>query len=67
MRVRLEEPHEAHPLKIVPLKRLAELLGRHPATLWRWQKSGKLPPQCRFGGWPEEQIRELIADTRDLS
>jgi predicted DNA-binding transcriptional regulator AlpA len=59
-RVPVERPYESHPLKVIPPRRLAELLNRHPATIWRWEKCGKLPPQCRFGGWPEDQIRDLL-------
>jgi predicted DNA-binding transcriptional regulator AlpA len=59
-RVRVEQAYQSHPLRTVRPKRLAKLLDRHPATIWRWEKSGKLPPQCRFGGWPEDQIKELL-------
>jgi len=59
-RIRVERPHQPHPLKRVQTKRLAELLGCHPSTIWRWEKSGRLPPQCPFGGWSEEQLKELL-------
>jgi predicted DNA-binding transcriptional regulator AlpA len=57
-----------HPLRFYRPGRLAELLDVDDATIWRWRKSGILPPPSEISpgirGWTEEQIRELIEQRR---
>jgi predicted DNA-binding transcriptional regulator AlpA len=35
--------------KLIPRKRLAEMLGKSEITLVRWEKDGKGPPVTRIG------------------
>jgi predicted DNA-binding transcriptional regulator AlpA len=35
--------------KLIPRKRLAEMLGKSEVTLIRWEKDGKGPPVTRIG------------------
>ena len=41
------------------------ILGAHRATIWRWVKSGRLPPPKKFGPqtcrWTVGEIRQAIA------
>lgn len=44
---------------LIPMKETAEILGIHPATLWRWIKAGKIRkvPGTRFV--PRSEIDRL--------
>lgn len=46
---------------------LAERLGISRVTLWRWERSGRLPPKRQIGpnvvGWLESEIDEWFART----
>ena len=50
---------------ILRINHVADLLGVHRTTLWRWERSGALPPRRSFGpntvGWIESEIAAFIA------
>ena len=50
---------------ILRINHVADLLGVHRTTLWRWEAAGALPPRRSFGpntvGWLESEIAEFIA------
>jgi predicted DNA-binding transcriptional regulator AlpA len=53
-----------HPFRLYRTERLAELFGVDRATIWRWQKSGVLPPFVEIGGvrgLTEEQVAQVLA------
>jgi predicted DNA-binding transcriptional regulator AlpA len=57
----------SHPLRLFRTGRLAALIGVNESTIWKWRKSGVLPPPIQIGsihGWTEEQVRELYARRR---
>lgn len=56
-----------NPFRLYRTERLAELFDVDPSTIWRWRKSGELPPPVEIGGvhgWTEEQLREVIERRR---
>ena len=56
--------HQAHPLRLYRVGRLAELFDVDRATIWRWSKDGTLPPPIEIGGihgWTEQQVQTLLA------
>jgi predicted DNA-binding transcriptional regulator AlpA len=60
---RLESARECHPLRLFRPTRLARLLGVDPSTIWRWRKTGVLPPPVEIGGiigWTEEMLRDVL-------
>ncbi len=52
------------PLQIYNQKQLARLLGKNPATIYRWTRSGKLPRPVRVNGrivgWPAGVIADWM-------
>lgn len=56
-------------LKIIRPKELADLLSVSAATLWRMEKSGKLPPKVtlskRAVGWKETDIKKWIDNNQE--
>jgi predicted DNA-binding transcriptional regulator AlpA len=62
-RAKRDEKFADHPFKIFRIKRLTELFDCDASTVWRWQKSGLLPPPVRVGGirgWTAEQIETFM-------
>jgi predicted DNA-binding transcriptional regulator AlpA len=62
-----ESTERPNRLRLVRTTRLAELLDVHPATIWRWKKSGVLPPTVRIGGieaWREEDLYDVLTSRR---
>jgi predicted DNA-binding transcriptional regulator AlpA len=55
---------QPNPFRIYRVKRLAELFDVDPSTIWRWTKSGVLPPPVQIGptihGWTERQLAPLM-------
>jgi predicted DNA-binding transcriptional regulator AlpA len=50
-------------LMLFRTQRLAALLDVNPATIWRWRRSGVLPPPVAIGsihGWTSEQVAALL-------
>lgn len=49
---------------IVRAPQLAELIGVHRSTVWRWEQAGTLPPRRRFGpqtsGWLKSEIAAWV-------
>ena len=49
---------------ILRAHQLAELIGVHRTTLWRWEQAGAFPRRRSFGpntvGWLESEITEWI-------
>jgi predicted DNA-binding transcriptional regulator AlpA len=64
-------PHargEPHPYRLYRVTRLAALFDVDYSTIWRWKKSGVLPPPAvqfpGFEAWTEEQIKQVIEQRR---
>ena len=55
----------SRPSPILRARQLAELLGVHRSTLWRWEQAGAFPLRRSFGpntvGWLKSEIDEFIA------
>ena len=54
-------------MRFLRTNEVAEMLGVTRATIWRWEKSGHLPPRRQLGpnvvGWLEEELQQY-ADSR---
>ena len=45
-------------------KELAQALGTHRRTIWRWAATGEIPAPIHIGGktcWRRQEIEELLA------
>lgn len=56
---------EALEVRFVPLQEAAELFGKHPCTLRRWESQGNLPPRRRdpggrCTGWLLSELRAIL-------
>lgn len=61
---------DAHPLRLYRPRRLAHLLDVDESTVWRWRKSGVLPPPVEIGGvrgWTEAQLQAVFARRREAA
>ena len=51
--------------QILRVKHLCEQLSVSRATIWRWERSGLLPPRRRIGpnvvGWLAQDIEEFLS------
>jgi predicted DNA-binding transcriptional regulator AlpA len=57
-----------HPLRIYRPTRLARLIDCDLSTIWRWRKTGVLPPPIQIGGvlgWTEDQLKQLFQERRE--
>lgn len=67
-RLRVRMDYHPHPLRIYRTTRLARLLSVDVTTIWRWRKSGVLPPPVEIGpgvrGWTEEQLKDFLDQRR---
>lgn len=54
------------PLRIIRTSQLAELLGVHVTTIWRWRQEGILPQPIVISGgvrgWPETVILDWLKE-----
>jgi predicted DNA-binding transcriptional regulator AlpA len=59
--------HNPSPYKIFRVSRLAELFGVDRITIWRWSKTGVIPPLVRLGGisgLTEDQVAHVLEQQR---
>ncbi len=53
---------ERGPARYLRVRDVADMLGVHPATVWRWVKEGKLPrpkkASPRISVWREDEVLE---------
>ena len=56
--------HTPYPFRLYRVGRVAKLFDVDKSTVWRWKKTGVLPPPAAifpgFEAWTEEQIQEVI-------
>jgi predicted DNA-binding transcriptional regulator AlpA len=51
------------PYRLYRTRRICELFDVDASTVWRWQRTGVLPPPIQVGGvkgWPEPVIQGLL-------
>jgi hypothetical protein len=66
-RARLQEAHP-HPYALYRTGRLAELFDVDPSTIWKWRKTGVLPPFKEIAGvrgLTGKQLAKLLGDDDD--
>ncbi|MGH2688174.1 MAG: helix-turn-helix transcriptional regulator [Actinomycetota bacterium] len=60
-------------IRLVRPGELAERLSVSRTTLWRWERSGRLPKRRRLGenvnvtGWSAQELEEWFASTKDAA
>jgi predicted DNA-binding transcriptional regulator AlpA len=61
--------HNPNPYKFYRVGALAQLFSVNRSTIWRWRRSGILPPFVKFGslfGLTESQLAEVIQRQQQL-
>jgi len=57
--------HDPNPHRLYRPGRLAELFGVDRTTIWRWSRSGVIPPLVRVGGisgLTERQLQQVLSE-----
>ena len=61
--------HNPNPYRFYRVGALAQLFSVNRSTIWRWRRSGVLPPFVKFGsllGLTESQLAEVIQRQQQL-
>jgi predicted DNA-binding transcriptional regulator AlpA len=61
--------HNPNPYRFYRVGALAQLFSVNRSTIWRWRRSGVLPPFVKFGsllGLTESQLAEVIEQQQRL-